>query len=368
MRKRIIPIVICLAAVAFTSCQAKPMNIDEYRRCREAIYCYYNNMDYVERNVDVFYGDKPYKKLKERAVRICDSLGFTFDRFNQAHKRFGHEGLTYTGEIRLFASISSKHQAETLMDIWSPEYPLLLVDLGIARERLLQVSKDGIRFDGFKTELDSLANVMARYRMIAKRCFTDNDENDPEVQAFIKSCGGVYIKRDSFFEGNLYALTFPPVILLEVESGLLCSRVWPVTNILAHEKVEYLSLRLLNNELNVIECRLTRPLHSDIQWLIDQGCYAGYLIRGPLLITPGDDTQNLVNAARLLRYKQKTELIKLILTAREDLPFNDLFVALDSLKNYMEDPDRYDCYDCYLASPDIYEMYKDKSIPWPDSP
>jgi hypothetical protein len=381
MRKNILPIVVCLAAVAFTSCRAKPMTLDEYRTCREAFYAVYTHQGEDDFLIEVTRKGNPVKGIRDRAARICDSLGFTFDQFNRAHKRYGLEGLTYIQEVRLFDVIKRSDPTPGLFESDNYKiklgYPLLvrkyissqeaielfLMDLGISPTKQLTIGKGGIRFDGFKVEPDSLPQIISRYKRTLWREFDDKETAEKIAGKY----GGVPATDAPYRSGKyFYKFILPPLVHLKVEPGITCNDIWFVSNFLTDAKVEYLTVDDPRDEWSEITFRLVHEYPSDIQCLMDEWYYAGCVVPGPFVVTPEGDTQSLKNLARVVfsQNKEGYNHPNLLITA-EKLPFDSLLLALSSMAYYRVTESDY--IDFYLASPEVYELYKTKSLKWPES-
>ena len=366
MKKKLTGIIFCLVAFAFTDSQAKPMTLDEYRKCREAIYHHYSELGVDFSLRDTFYKGNVILVLKEQVAGICDTLGFAINQFNRAHKRYGLMGLTYEQEIR------------NLVDLWfyNPSFLIpisdievirdLNVDLGLEWSRTLSVDTDGISFDGFKVELDSLPGVLARYNWISKRSMMIMDKFKEWREKYVKEQGGVLVGDDPENKGyKIYAFTLPPIIYFDAGPGVTCSHVWPVIYTLLNERIDYLVISSSLDKLNWMNMGLALTTPPEFTRMIDKGYYTGYVIPGPLIVTPAGDTQSLENSACFLKSKMEDRNIDLVLTAKADLLFSTLVIAMDSLQYfYLEEIDY--SFLC-LATPDVYELYKSKSLPWPDS-
>lgn len=154
-------------------------------------------------------------RVKDAAVKGCNSLGYSFRWFDISHKLYGRYNLRYSEELMVLdpRPFEIKRARQIVV-----QYPDATAELMLDGEITLKIEKNGnLSLDGFPVTMAELPGLLQGY--------TPTDV--PDVRK-------VYGKAASL-----------PEIVLDVDSGILCSELWPVLALLRDQGKEHV---LINDE------------------------------------------------------------------------------------------------------------------------
>ena len=342
MNKKIL-LGILLVILIISGC-AKPLSHEEYIKCRQAIFKELvrpseqpdEYQEYFEHPIRfsikrllyskdeagyVRLGREIRNRTKDAAVKACNSFGYSFRRFDISHKLYGRFNLRYSEELTLLDPRPFEIKRARRICV---EYPGASEELMFNGEITLKVEKNvNMSLDGFPVTMVELPELLEGY-------------TPSEI-------GEEYGEAASL-----------PKIVLDVDTGVLCSELWSVLALLRDQGKKYVILDYLPYSCWARELRIVQPDTS--RALIPKGNYLALTLTS----RTGDNNRQVERIIQLLEPSEDLDIYEGsrfrnwgIVWRADDVNFGELvrvMVHIDTSlagKQYM-----------FLLPPDEYNAFK----------